>query len=163
MTRPDLSDDDVLFSLLSDSIAEADPVPDEAVHAALALSRLSDADAELATLVADSLVDDVVLFRHDLTIDPLGTDGAWQASSDRLLTFSTPQLSVDVDLQAGRATVVGSIMPPISVDVDLETAQATSSTRSDELGRFQLEAGGALCRLRIHAHDGVVVTPWIIR
>lgn len=157
MTSPNLFDDDVLLSLLSDSLAEADPVPDEAVRAALALSRLSDADAELATLVADSLVDDVVLFRHDLSAEPLGE------SASRMVTFATPELSVDIDLQADRATVVGAITPPLSVDVDLETAKATLTTRSDELGRFQLEAGGSLCRLRIHAHDGAVVTPWITR
>ncbi len=109
MTRPDLTDDDVLISVLRDSLDEADPVPDAAISFALAVARLSDADAELATLVALQLrvVDDVVLFRHDLTMEPLGE------AADRLVTFATPQLSVDIDLQAGRATVVGVITPAI--------------------------------------------------
>jgi hypothetical protein len=157
VTRPDLTDDDVLVSVLRDSLDEVDPVPDAAITFAKSVARLSDLDAELATLVADSLVDDVVLFRHDLTMEQSGD------AADRLVTFATPQLSVDIDLQAGRATVVGVITPPISVEVDLETTKGTLTTTSDELGRFQIEAGGSLCRLRIHAHDGAVITPWITR
>jgi hypothetical protein len=157
VTRPNLFDDDVLATLLIESLVEADPVPGDAVSVAKALARLSDADAELATLVADSLVDDVVLFRHDVTMEAQGE------SADRLVTFATPRLSVDIDLQAGRGTVVGAITPAISVDVDLETTKGTQTTRSDELGRFQIEAGGNLCRLRIHALGGAVVTPWINR
>ena len=81
MTRYDLDDDDALLALLSQSLDEVDPVPEAAVTAALALARLGDADAELAKLVADSLVDqDVVLFRHDITMEQLGD------ATDRLVT-----------------------------------------------------------------------------
>jgi hypothetical protein len=162
MTRFDLADDDVLLALLSDALDEADPVPGGAVVAAKAFAQMGDVDAELALLVADSLLDaEVVLFRHDLTLDQLG------GPTDRLLSFATPQLSVDVDIQANGTTVIGAITPPMSVDVDLETGTEsgieTVSTRSDELGRFHLEIGPGRCRLRIHAHGAAVVTPWITR
>jgi hypothetical protein len=155
--RPDLSDDDVLIALLRDSLDEVDPVPEGAIGFAKAVARMSGVDAELATLVADSLVDDVVLFRHDIAAEAPGDP------ADRLVTFATPQFSVDMDLQADGATVIGAITPAISVEVDLETTQETLTTRSDELGRFQLVAAGRLCRLRIHTADGSVVTPWITR
>jgi hypothetical protein len=158
MTRHDLADDDVLLSLLSASLEAADPVPADAVAIAKALAELSDTDAELATLVADSLVDDeVVLFRHDVTME---LDGD---VSDRLLSFATPELHVDVDLQANGPTMLGAISPAMSVAIELETAETTTTTTSDELGRFSFEAPSGRCRLRIHAHGGAVVTPWITR
>jgi hypothetical protein len=158
VTPFDLADDDVLLRLLSRSLETADAVPPDAVAAAKALADLSDADAELATLVADSLVDDeVVLFRHDVTMEPQGE------LSDRLVSFATPELNVDVDLHANGASVVGAITPAMAVDVDLEMSQGTITTQSDELGRFRFEAPTGRCRLRIHTPGGAVVTPWITR
>jgi hypothetical protein len=58
---------------------------------------------------------------------------------------------------------VGALTPAISVDVDLETPEGTRTTRSDELGRFQFPTPPGRCRLRVHAYDGAVVTPWITR
>jgi hypothetical protein len=158
LTRFDLADDETLLGLLSRSIGAADPVPEEAVATAKVLAHLSGADAELAALVADSLLDDeVMLFRHDVTMEQHGQ------MSDRLITFATPELHVDVDLHANGASLVGAITPAMPVNVELETAAATVTTRSDELGRFHFDAPAGRCRLRIHAHDGSVVTPWITR
>ncbi|HEX3425321.1 MAG TPA: hypothetical protein VHT30_04260 [Acidimicrobiales bacterium] len=158
MTRFDLGDDDVLLDLLGDALNEADPVPPDAIRMALALASLGDVDAELATLVADTLVDsDVVLFRHDVTMEPLS------GPSDRLVSFTTPRLSVDVDLPANSTTLVGLITPPCAVDLELETQAGTESLRSDDLGRFTVDLPPGPCRLRIHALGGTVVTPWITR
>jgi hypothetical protein len=155
--RFDLSDDDALLAFLSECIDDADPVSAEAVATAKALGQLSDIDAELASLVADSLLDEeVVMFRSDATLERLDDCG-------RLVTFATPELTVDIDLQAATATVIGAITPALSVDVELETAKETLTTRSDDLGRFHLKAPSGRCRLRIHAPDGIVVTPWITR
>jgi hypothetical protein len=153
----DLADDDVLLAVLSASIDEADPVPEGAVTVAKAMARLSDVDAELAGLVADSLVDDGMALRHDVSMEPVGE------ASERLMTFATPRLTVDVDWHTDRTTMVGMVTPPVSVDVDLEAARQTQTTRSDELGRFQFSAGRGPVRLRIHADEGAVVTPWITR
>jgi hypothetical protein len=158
LTHFDLSDDDGLLALLSESLDRADPVPADAVRAAKAVAQLSDVDAELAELVADSLVGDAaLLFRHDVTMESRGEP------SDRLVTFATPQVNVDLDLQADGRTVVGAITPPMSVDVDLETTGQMVRARTDELGRFHLTTSPGRCRLRIHAHEGAVVTPWITR
>lgn len=158
MTRYDLGDDDVLLDLLGDALSEADPVPLEAINTALALASLSNADAELATLVADTLVDsDGVLFRHDLTMESLS------GGSDRLVSFTTPQLSLDVDLPAHSTTLVGVITPPCAVDVEIETQAATVRVRTDDLGRFTVDLSPGPCRLRLHAPAGTVVTPWITR
>jgi hypothetical protein len=158
VTPFDLANDDVLLAILAESLDEADPVPTGALAAAKAMAQLADADVELAMLVADSLLDDeVLLFRHDVTMEPEGEP------SDRLISFATPALHVDVDLQANGGSMVGAISPAMSVAVELETKDATISTTSDDLGRFHLEAPRGRCRLRIHAHGGAVVTPWITR
>lgn len=155
---PDLANDKVLLDLVAKVIDTADPVPPEAVATAKAVAGLQYVDAELANLVADSLLDDGgALLRHDLTMERLAE------STDRMISFATPQIDVDIELHRDGRTVVGAITPPISVDVDLETTSGNASTRSDELGRFHLESGSGTCRLRIHAHDGTVITPWITR
>jgi hypothetical protein len=158
VTRFDLADDEVLLDLLAQVIDDAGPVPGEAVAAAKAIAGLQQIDAELARLVADTALDaEVLLFRHDVTMAPLGD------RTDRMVSFATPQIDVDIELHADGRTVIGAIMPPFAVSVDLETADGIVSTCSDDLGRFRLEAGPGPCRLRIHAHDGAVVTPWITR
>lgn len=158
MTHFDLNDDDVLLRLLSEALDEADPVPDGAVALAGAVASLSDVDAELATLVADTvLIDDGVLMRHDLTMEQA------HQLTDRMVSFETPQASLDVEIHGDGRKVLGVITPPMSVAVDLETTGDTVSTQSDDLGRFHLESGPGPCRIRIHVFDGAVVTPWIAR
>jgi hypothetical protein len=159
VTRYDLADDDVLLDLLAQALGDADPVPGEAVAAAKAVASLSDVDAELATLVADTVLDsEVVLFRHDVTMQAVG------GATDRLVSFTTAALEVDIELQDDGRSLMGALTPPLSADVEFETAAGRASTRSDDLGRFRLTAlPPGPCRLRIHALGGAVVTPWITR
>lgn len=156
MTRFDLHNDEDLLTLLSEVLDEADPVPDAAMVAAKAIAGLGGVDAELAALVADTMLDDeVVLMRHDLTME--------REQSDRMVSFTTPRISVDMEFQGDGQTVLGAITPAMSVEVNLETTTGTESSRSDDLGRFRLASGSGPCRLRIHAADGSIVTPWIMR
>jgi hypothetical protein len=158
VTRFDLSNDEVLLARLSEAIDEADPVPPEAVAAAKAVARLQDIDAELAIFVADSRLDEeALLFRHDLTMERSGQQ------SDRFVSFATPQISIDLEVQGDGRTVVGVITPTISAQVDLETTSGTATTTSDDLGRFHLASGPGPCRLRVHVDDGAIITPWITR
>lgn len=157
MTRFDLSVDEVLLKLLGEALDEADPVPAEAVQAAMALSNLSDVDAELATLVADTLIEqDVVLYRHEVTLEV-------DASAERLVSFASPQLNVDVELHANDSSMVGVVMPAGVFEIEVETRQQKVVTRSDELGRFHVELPPGPCRLHVQAFGGAVVTPWITR
>jgi hypothetical protein len=159
VTHFDLGSDEVLLDLLSKAIDGADPVPAEAVAAAKAIAGLRDVDAELATLVADTVRDeDMLLFRHDITMVQTGQ------AADRMISFSTPHITVDVEVEGDGRTVLGVITPAMATDVELEGAGGTATTTSDELGRFRLESGaGGPCRLRVQAHGGAVVTPWITR
>jgi hypothetical protein len=119
---------------------------------------LQDIEAELAIFVADTCLDEkVLLFRHDLNMERSGQQ------SDRMVSFATPQIGIDLEVQGDGRTIVGVITPPISAPVDLETTAGIATTTSDDLGRFHLASGPGPCRLRIHVHDGAIITPWITR
>jgi hypothetical protein len=149
MTRPDLSDDDVLLTAVSAVIDGMDPVPPGAVRAAVAASELPNADNELAALVADSTDAEPLLLRHE-------TDSL-------VLTFRSSQVTVEIEIDRdGHA--VGVISPAAATDVALETSSLrtppVTGTRSDDLGRFQLDVGPGLCRLRIGSGPEAVLTSW---
>ena len=159
MTHFDLTDDDVLLGVLAGSLAEADPVPVEAVAAAKAVARLSDADAVLATLVADSLVDDqLVGFRREAPSE------RHRQVQDRMVSFATPEIIVDLEFTTSGLTVLGEIHPAMAVPVELVSPATTATTESDALGRFRFDAPAGPCRVRVHlAGGGVVVTAWVTR
>lgn len=149
MTGWDLTDDEVLLGLLHAAIEQVDPVPPDAVAGALAAFDMFRVDDELATLVADSLSEDALLVRHE--------------TPERLMTFTVPALSVEVQLPADGDTIVGAIVPPAVAVVEIQSAAATITTTTDGLGRFHAELGAGRCRLRVRSGDRSLVTPWIIR
>lgn len=152
MTTPNLSDDEVLLTLLTGLIDETDPVPEAAVLAAKAVARLDSVDAELAALVADSLDNEVMMFRREV-------------SDDRQMSFASSRFNLDIEVPSTSGTLFGAISPPESVEVEIETTSGTSTTCSDALGRFHVEVSRGPCRLRVGARDadGTIVTPWITR
>jgi hypothetical protein len=153
MKRPDLSEDEILATILSDAIDHLDPVSTRAVEAAVAACDIGYADAELAALVADSMADAGVLLRDEL--------------DSTVLTFRssrvTVELEIDRDLHA-----IGLISPPAATEVVVETAATpgaaassrTWSARTDELGRFRIDVDAGLCRLRIGSGSETTVTSW---
>jgi hypothetical protein len=152
MTRHrDLSDDAVLEDVLSAGIDDLDPVPAAAVAAAAAASDLLHPEGELATLVAESALGEVVLMRDD--------------ADHTLLTFAASELTVEIEIDQDHRAV-GLITPPAATLIEVETSARTStpavqSVRSDDLGRFRMDLAGGLCRLRIGAGPrAVVVTSW---
>ena len=146
----DLRDDDVLLAALSSVLHDADPVPAGAKRAAAAACELRHVDRELASLVADSSIDERLLLRDDV--------------ETLVLSFRCDQLSVEIEIDRdGQA--VGVISPPVATEVRVETPSTRgtprgTSTRSDELGRFQIGVGRGLCRLRIGSGLKAIVTAW---
>jgi hypothetical protein len=148
--RFDLHDDDVLLAELRSALGHADPVPPEATRVALAAVELGGLTDELATLVADSLLDAGPRVRHDAPVT-------------RQLSFTTAQLSLEIELGADGRTVIGAVSPAAVVEVETEGAAGAVGTHSDELGRFRLTLGQGWCRLRIRAAGASLVTPVIVR
>jgi hypothetical protein len=147
---PDLSDDDALEAILSSSIDHLDPVPEAAVRAAAVACEMPHADGELATLVAESSLGDVLLLRDE--------------AENTTLTFAAPHMTVELEIDRDHHAV-GAITPPLATEIEVERSARQPSTppataRSDDLGRFRLELGAGLCRLRIGSGPDAVLTSW---
>jgi hypothetical protein len=151
MTEPELSHDDGLLAALSALLDHLDPVPERAVGAALAAWEICQADGELAALVAgSSFADELVLLREE--------------AEATTLTFVASRLTVEIEIDSARH-VVGVISPPASTVIEVETSSAQRppsprSARSDDLGRFRIDVGIGLCRLRIGSGADAVFTSW---
>jgi hypothetical protein len=151
MNHPDLSNDGVLLAALSASLDHLDPVPEAAVRAAAAACELRRADGELAALVAESLLDEPLALLRD-------------EADNTALTFVASRLTVELEIDRDRHAV-GLISPPVSTEIGVETSSRQPSplaatARSDDLGRFRIDVGVGLCRLRIGSGTEVVVTSW---
>jgi len=134
--------------------SEADPVPEAVLDAATAAFALRTLDAELAELVADSLVDDAAVVTRAVVSDV------------RMLSFACGDVSVEVDVETDPSS--GSLrLQGIAIgaagDVVIVRATTRSSVPLADGGRF--DAGsvepGPL-RLELTTPDGHrVTTAWI--
>ena len=152
----DAADDSTLEQELRRAAAHLDPVPPEVVAAAVDAFSWRDADAELAELVFDSLLDadQATLVRS--------------SAGRRLVSFKTPGLTVDVEVTSAGSgrDIMGQIVPPQRASVQIRHGGGTARTDADELGRFaaaSLRAGPM--SLRVSPAGGgtpaSVITDWL--
>jgi len=152
MSEPDFSDDDVLLAALSEALDHLDPVPTGALRAASTSWEIFHVDGELAGLVTDTSPDSpLVLLREE-------------EADLRTLTFVSSRLTVEIEVDRDRHAV-GVLSPPAATAIEVEAASnqgqpLTKTAFSDELGRFWLDLGIGLCRLRIGSGPDAVVTSW---
>lgn len=137
---------------------EVDPLPPlvtEAAKAALGWRRL---DAELAELLSDSA------FEQESLALARGAE-----ASARSLTFTAPQLTIDVEIREdeGARVLLGQLTPPATLTIEIQTVdERVLSVDSDQLGRFRasLPTPGPL-RLRVvdpsRASGAAIETSWI--
>jgi hypothetical protein len=146
---PDLSNDPELEANLSVSLDHLDPVPEAAVRAASMACEMPHADGELATLVAESAPGDVLVLRDE--------------AESTTLTFATPRMTVEIEIDRDHHAV-GAISPPVATVIEVERSarqpSAPATAHSDELGRFRVDLGAGLYRLRIGSGPEAVVTSW---
>lgn len=144
--------DEELLAALGAALDATEPVPSDAAAVAVGAFDFGRLDAELADLVFDSLVEEpAVALRH------AGLEEV------RSLGFIAAGLRVDVELVDEDESLLGQLEPAAAAEVELETGRGgTTTTRTDDLGRFRFEAARGSLRLRVTTDDGVVVTtPWI--
>jgi hypothetical protein len=146
--RPDLRDDDQLVAQLRRALDALDPVPADALATAKAALDLSRADAELAELVFDSLLDSpLVAMRHEVV-------------EARSLEYVVQGFRLVIELSGD--AVMGQLDPVRPARVELETADGRRATDVDGHGRFGFVGVPGLLRLRLTVGtDAPVVTPWI--
>lgn len=143
-------DDDDLLAQLGRALDALEPLPADAIATAASAVDLGAADAELADLLLDTLLDDPALaLRHA---------GVQEARS---LSFLAQGHRVDMEL-IDEGLLLGQLEPAEASTVALETADGIRSTAADELGRFRFDVARGSLRLRVTTGVGlVVVTPWI--
>lgn len=139
--------DDPLAARLARLFAEADPVPEAVLAAARAGLGWRNLDAEVASLVADSLWD----------------AGAVRGDAARLLTFEAGELTIEVEVSdvGGRLRVLGQVVPPRAVEVRVEQPGGGVLVTADEWGRFavpDLPTGPT----RFVCGDPAVGTEWTV-
>lgn len=124
--KPHMSDEDLGLALRA-MLAEADPVPHEAMVAASATFAWRDMDAALAALTSDSLAE-----------LPLATV---RGTPPRLLSFATDDVTIDLEVtaEAGTVRMLGQLTPARAADVVVEYAGGAQDGRADAMGRFSID------------------------
>jgi hypothetical protein len=118
--------DEALLVELRAAAGRLDPVPADAVMAARSALAYRTLDAELASLTADSAVDDdrLALVRS--------------VATPTLLTFDGPGLTVEVEVlvDGRRRRLLGQLVPAGEGEVEVRHRGGRSRVAADEVGRF---------------------------
>ena len=145
-----MRDDDELLAALGEAIQAREEVPEWFVETGKNAYAWHNIDAELARLTYDSSRDrDAVAVVRS------------EAASIRALTFTSAQLSVELEVTAG--SLVGQITPPRAGTLEVHTTTGVASSPVDEIGCFAVTPiPNSPFRLRCRTEDGTdVLTGWI--
>jgi hypothetical protein len=143
-------DDDELLAALGEAIRAREEVPEWFVETGKNAYAWHNIDAELAQLTYDSSRDrDAVAMVRS------------EAASIRALTFTSTQLSIELEVTAG--SLVGQIIPPQAGTLEVHTTAGVASSPVDEIGCFSVTPiPNSPFRLRCRTEDGTdVLTGWI--
>ena len=149
---PDGRDDEELLAALGEAIRARREVPEWFVETGKNAYAWHNIDAELAQLTYDS----------DSDADrSLAVAVRTEAASIRALTFTSAQLSIE--LEVGEGSLLGQIIPPQAGTLEAHTTAGLTSWPVDEMGSFAAEQVPASpFRLRFRATDRIDVwTGWI--
>lgn len=144
-----MTTDDELLARLRHVLDAVDEPRMRSTDAAKAAIGWRDIDAELAQLVFDSRVDEA---DHDLVM-------RGDAAETRQLTFSTDDVTIDIEL--GNGGLVGQVIPVGSARVELVQRDAQPRvTETDEFGAFSIdEIQAGPTTIVVRATDGT----WSVR
>ena len=143
--------DDVMLGLLRDALGDVDPIPEHVRAAACEAILWRTLDAELAELVFDSSVDDLVGVRSE--------------GSDRQVTFRAPGVEIEVGVMgSGTREIIGQLVPPQTATVELRSDDTVRETRTDRLGRFRFpDVSSGSVSIVVTTEDGTrIATEWMV-
>ena len=125
-TTFDALSDDELLAELGRALHIADPVPHAVTEYANAGIGLRTIDAELAELVFDSAVDELVGVRSE--------------ADTRSVTFRAPGIEIEVAVVSdGERRVLGQIVPAQQAEIVLQSSSEQWSMTTDDFGRFTFD------------------------
>lgn len=152
MTSRWWSNDDELFEALGRALRARQEVPSSFVEAGKAAFAWHNIDAELAALTYDSSLDERL--RETVT--------RAEPASLRALTFTSPQLSIELEITPD--SLVGQVVPPQPGEVELHVPGGTNRTVPvDDVGSFVIRSVSSRSfRLHCRTVTGTsVLTNWI--
>lgn len=138
--------DDTLLNRIDRAFDDLEPIPDHLQHGARAAFSWRRADAELAELLFDSSLDELIGIR--------GT-----SSDRRSFRFGTDDAVIRVHL-TGESLVV-MVEPPVSVECRVAGEDETAVHRTDEFGELVVAAPDFPIRVEVDLPAGTIHTPWI--
>jgi len=142
-------DDEELFEALRDALRSAGPVPPDVTLSGRAAWTWRTIDAELATLVYDSYLEESAAVR--------GEDN----TRSRLLVFGG-DFGASVEFEVGEEGLVGQLLPPAIGEVSLLTSDgAAVETTTDEVGCFLLPLPTGPFRLLCRTTESTFTTDWV--
>jgi hypothetical protein len=143
-------DDEQLLAALGEAMRARREVPEWFVETGKNAYAWHNIDAELAQLTYDSRQD------ADATMAVRS-----EAASIRALTFTSGQLSIELEVASG--SLLGQIIPPRAGTLEVHTKAGVTSWPVDEIGCFAVAPIPASpFRLRCRMEDGTdVLTGWI--
>ena len=147
----DTETDDELASRLGRTLARIDPVPTEVIAAARASRTWRTIDAELAALLYDSALD--------------GSEGVGvRGGGPRLLTFTSPEVTVELEVRDGGHRVVGQIAGTPGARVEICHADGPAPVEIDDIGHFSCRSvGPGPISVRVTDANGTVTqTEWVV-
>lgn len=147
----DNESDDDLAARLGRILAQRDPVPQKVIHAAKASGVWRTVDAELALLLYDSVLDE----------ESAGVRGR----GSRLLTFTSAQITVDLEITGGSRAIVGQVDTEGPASVEICYAEGAVPVDTDPSGHFSHGAGRAgpmSVRVTDNRTGAVVRTEWVV-
>lgn len=137
---PELPGDDELLAVLGRVLAAVDPVPPGVHDAAVAAFATRDLDARLAELVDESAA-------------------AVRAAHPPTLVFATDEVEIAVEVIEGK--VVGMVAPGAACAGVVDApGRDQVRFRTDDLGRFTVDAPPGALRLVLEHPSGRVRTDW---
>jgi hypothetical protein len=143
-------DDEQLLAALGEAMRARREVPEWFVETGKNAYAWHNIDAELAQLTYDS--------QQDAGTAPAVRS---EAASIRALTFTSGQLSIELEVASG--SLLGQIIPPRAGTLEVHTKAGVTSWPVDEIGCFTVDPIPASpFRLRCRMEDGTdVLTGWI--
>jgi hypothetical protein len=149
---PDGWDDEELLAALGEAMRARASVPEWFVETGKNAYAWHNIDAELAQLTYDSDSD---------TGRSRAAAVRSEAASIRALTFTSPRLSIE--LEVGEGSLIGQVIPPRAGTLEVHTTAGVTSSPVDEIGCFAVAPiPTSPFRLRCRTEDGAdVLTGWI--
>jgi hypothetical protein len=142
-----------LLELLRRGLEATDPVPGDVNGFAKAALTWRTIDAELAEIAFDSADEET----------PAGVRGP---GAERMLSFETATLSIDIEYRRSTRRVIGQVAPPQPATVELHHSGGMLTAVADDLGRFSfddVEPGPVSIVCTSHSDDpDVIKTEWTV-